>query len=218
MIPGGGEASSILNPFDPERIRLSTNYAAMVNGRSAGLIVSLWNKPPKTAWFRVHPTNEVDVLMLDLTERTPDELYYVDPAIRHHLLTEPTISPRLLVQVQTSTGSNAIWAVKLGGFSRNRGNAWTNTVIRAKELAKTRWIRLISDQEAKCYDPKISDEIRHEPRWPDVPFSAVLESALKDRDLATWDDPILVELRTGQARSRDLPPGDDPLPAGLPGR
>jgi hypothetical protein len=194
---------------------LGTNYEALVEGRSAGLIVTLWNKPPKTAWFRVHPTHEVDVLMLDLSDKKPDALYFVDPEIAHRLITEPTASPRLLVQVQTSLGANALWAIKLGGLANDRTNTWTSSVIKAKELAKTRWIRLKSDQANKCYDPLISDAIDSEPAWPDVPFPTILEIALRDCHLATLNDPTLVELLTGKPRPKEPLEGDNPLLAGL---
>ena len=106
----------------------------------------------------------------------------------------------------------------MGGFTNDRGNEWTNSVIRAKERAKTSWIRLKSNQEAKCYDPLISEAIDFDPEWPDVPFSTILEIALKDRHIVTLDDPILEELLKGKARPKGPPPGDNPLLAGLRGR
>jgi hypothetical protein len=208
----------IISPFDPALIRLGTDYAALVGGESAGLIVSLWNKPPKTAWFRVHPTNEVDVLMLDLSEKKPDLLYYVDPAIRPYLATDATASKRLLVQVQTSSGVNALWAIKLGGLATDRANEWTSSILRAKELGKTKWIRVQANQDARCYETTVSTGITVVPRWPDEPFARILEIVLKDRCLFSLDDPVIQELLTGAAGLEAPPPPAHPLLDGLKGR
>src|SRR5262245_25429013 len=62
VVPG----SPPLNPFDPEQIRLGTNYADALNVQPAQLVIPVWSRPPTVPWFRVHPVNEVDLLMLDL--------------------------------------------------------------------------------------------------------------------------------------------------------
>src|SRR5262245_59400603 len=78
LFPDAVEESPILNPFDPDRIRIGTNYGDLAAGRSADLTFPVWSRPPKAAWFRAHPQNEVDVYMLDLTSDDSDALYYLD--------------------------------------------------------------------------------------------------------------------------------------------
>jgi hypothetical protein len=41
--------SPIINPFDPDRIRIGTNYGDLAAGRSADLTFPVWARPPKAA-------------------------------------------------------------------------------------------------------------------------------------------------------------------------
>jgi hypothetical protein len=55
LFPDASEPSPIINPFDPDRIRIGTNYADLAAGRSANLTIPVWSRPPKASWFRAHP-------------------------------------------------------------------------------------------------------------------------------------------------------------------
>jgi hypothetical protein len=186
------------SPFDPERIRIGTNYAELVGAKSAELTFPVWSRPPKSAWFRAHPTNEVDILMLDLTAEDSDALYFLDKDLWPDLVHESTAGLRLLVQCQTRQGTDFLWAIKLKSPFDKRENAWTSSALQERILARTEWIRHRSNRELGAYDPVIATGIDAEPNWPKQTFTAILEKALKDRHITTLDHPVLVELLKGK--------------------
>jgi hypothetical protein len=194
----GPHGSPIINPFDPDRIRIGTDYAGLAAGRSADLTFPVWARPPKSAWFRAHPTNEVDVLMLDLTADDSDGLYYLDKSLWPKLALEPTVGLRLLVHCQTRQGTNFLWAIKLKNPFDKRENAWTTSALKERELARSRWVRHRSNRELGAYDPLVSDAIDVEPEWPGLAFAKILEIALKDRYIGSLDHEVLVGLLKGK--------------------
>jgi hypothetical protein len=197
-LPDEVEESPIINPFDPDRIRIGTDYGDLAAGRSADLTFPVWNRPPKAAWFRAHPTNEVDVLMLDLTADDSDGLYFLDKSLWPDLVHESTVGLRLLVHCQTRQGTDFLWAIKLKSPFDKRQNAWTASALKERELARSRWVRHRSNRELGAYDPLVSDLIDAEPEWPALTFTKILEIALKDRYINSLEHEILVELLKGK--------------------
>jgi hypothetical protein len=198
LFPDTSETSPIINPFDPDRIRIGTNYGDLAAIRSAELTFPVWTRPPKTAWFRTHPENEVAIFMLDLTADDSDGLYYLDQPLYPKLVHEPTVGLRLLVQCQTRQGTNFFWAIKLKGPFDKRENPWTTSALKERELARSKWVRHRSNREMGAYDPLVSDAIDAKADWPARPFAENLEIALKDRLISSLDHPLLVELLRGK--------------------
>jgi hypothetical protein len=188
----------VVNPFDPARIRIGTNYGDLVGTQAANLTFPVWARPPKASWFRVHPTNEVDILMLDLTETDSDALYYLDRSLYSQLILEPTVGIRLLVQCQTRQGTDFLWAIKLKGPFDKRENSWTTSALKERTLGRTKWIRHRSNREKQGYDPKVAVGIDAEPEWPTMSFEEILELALKDRYITSLDHEVLVALLKGE--------------------
>jgi hypothetical protein len=192
------ESSLIVNPFDPDRIRIGTNYGDLAAGRSADLTFPVWSRPPKSAWFRAHPTNEVDILMLDLTADDSDGLYYLDKSLYPKLIHEPTVGLRLLVHCQTRQGTDFLWAIKLKSPFDKRENSWTGSALKERDLARSKWVRHRSNREKQAYDPLVSEVIDAEPVWPTMEWKEIFKIALKDRYIDSIDHPILVELLKGK--------------------
>jgi hypothetical protein len=149
-------------------------------------------------WFRAHPKNEVDILMLDLTEGDSDALYYLDKSLWPKLVNESTVGLRLLVQCQTLQRTDFLWAIKLKSPFAKRENSWTASALKERELARSKWIRHRSKREKQAYDPWVSDTLDDEPKWPDLEWAKFLEIALKDRYIDSIENEILVELLKGK--------------------
>jgi hypothetical protein len=198
---GRARAGIIVNPFDPARIRIGVGYDELVATRVANPTFPVWNGPPKATWFMAHAEHEIDVYMLDRTDRDRDELYFVEKTIAEGLIAESTISPRLLVYCQTREGDDFLWAIKLKPPLDKRANSWTTSALQEKELARTRWVRHQSNRRKGCYEPLITDAIDAKPRWSELPWARILEIALKDRYIDSLDHEILVELRKGGKKS-----------------
>jgi hypothetical protein len=195
---GDADASPVVGMFNPDRIRIGTDYADLAGARSTDLTFPVWNRPPKAAWFRAHPSNEVDVLMLDLTADDSDGLYYLDKSLWPKLTLEPTVGLRLLVHCQTTQGTDFLWAIKLKGPFDKRENSWTTSALKERELARSKWVRHRSNREKQAYDPLDSDTLDAEPKWPDLTFERILEIALKDRYISSLDHEVLVGLLRGK--------------------
>ena len=184
-----------LNPFDPSRYRLSTNYAELI-GTAEHLLEIACRKPGKEAWFRTHPTHRMESMVLETggDGGGDREVFLVDPGLWPALALESVFGPRLLIQYQTRQGVNAIWPIKLPR-SGDKVNPWTRSAIQAATLAESRWVRLESDQVAGCYKARTADGIPDEPKWPDHDFGRLLELSFRDRIISGMDHPVLKRLR-----------------------
>jgi hypothetical protein len=153
-------------------------------------------RPSREAWFRVHPTNRLEVAVVEVgDEGSEREVFLVDRSLWSTLtLTESTFGPRLLVQYQTRQGVNALWAAKLPG-SGQKTNTWTRSALQAVESAKTRWVRLQPDMALGAYRVETATGIADDPQWPDYDFAKLLEIAFKGRVIESLDHPVLKRLR-----------------------
>jgi hypothetical protein len=182
------------NPFDPARYRLGTNYAEMIGAQEHLLEVPI-RKPGKEAFFRVHPTNRFDMVVLEIGEETGDsELFLVDQSLWPALRSEPTFGPCLMVQYQTRQGVNALWRIKLPGPDQKM-NPWTRSALQAVARAESEWVRLKSDRALGAYRAETATGITDEPQWPDYEFDKLLEIAFRDRLITSLDHPVLKRLR-----------------------
>jgi hypothetical protein len=189
-------SSTELNPFDPARYRLGTNYAELIGTQEHLLEVPV-RKPGKEAWFRVHPdpAHRLETAMIEVGEDGGDrEAFLVDPSLWPVLAVESVFGPRLLVHYQTRQGVNGLWPIKLPRAG-DKINPWTRSALQAVLLAEHQWVRLESDRALGAYTARTATGITDEPRWPDYPFSRLLELAFRDRRIASMDHAILRRLR-----------------------
>ena len=112
-------------------------------------------------------------VFVDKTERV--EVYLVPPSMRHALLGE--LKPVLLTLTITNFNSLLVWPVPLPD-EQGRRSAWHETARDAAERAKTKWIKMVSDQTMGAYRLYEAQDKLPDPIWPEKPFAEFLESRL----------------------------------------
>jgi hypothetical protein len=196
--PNGDHSETGPDPFDVSRCLIGTNYAGAVGVFKPLLEVPV-RRPPREAWFRVHPdpAYRSNAAVLEVGGEGIDrELFLVDPPLWPSLqLTESTFGTRLLVTYLTRQSVVGLWPLRLvepGG----RSNPWSRSALQAVELAQTRWVRLQADTALGAYRVDVATGIGDEPAWPpDYDFLRLLKIAFREHVIASPDHPVLRKLR-----------------------
>ena len=188
--PGDGTAP---DPFDPENLRLSQDFTAMVGVKKQLLTVPV-RKPAKEWFVRAHPDPAYRVQTAVIELKEDRETYLVDQSLWHELAAESTFSPRALFTAASRQSVVFIWPVRLPGQD-GKIDDWSRSALEAAELATKKWVRVQSNMALGAYDVYEALADIPEPDWPAVPFKELLRVAFKDRFIDALDHPVLRRLR-----------------------
>jgi hypothetical protein len=187
------EEESNLDPFDPERLRLSQDFASAVGVRK--LLTTVPVRKPSKEWFvRTHPdpAYRLETAVLELKEDR--EVYLVAPELREDLATEPTFSRRELVLAVNRQGIVFLWPLRLPNLD-GRLDEWSRSALDASVLAKEQWVRLSANMSLQAYDATVAPAQLAEPAWPDLPLKEILRIGFRDRMISDRNHPVLRRLR-----------------------
>ncbi|MEA3188529.1 MAG: hypothetical protein QOD99_2359 [Chthoniobacter sp.] len=148
-------------------------------------------KPPKGAFFRVHPEPEFR-LEVGVIEQGigGSETYLIAGELYEELVSEPTFSSRILVTAVTRNGTPFMWPLRA-----NADNSWTRSAHDAVQVAVEKWIRLRSNHEAGAYEVMAAINQTAAPTWPAMNFAKLVELAFRGRIIDSPDHPVLRALR-----------------------
>jgi hypothetical protein len=149
-------------------------------------------KPSPHAFVRVHPQHYFDTALLVVKLDGPDELYFVEPAVRPAITTQ--VNPTRLYLATTREADPFLWPIRLPG-SDGRSSGWWDTAHTAANLGRNFWIRLQANMAAGQYDVYRAMGDLPEPEWPDRSFHDLLELATKGRVIDSADHIVLRRLR-----------------------
>jgi hypothetical protein len=182
------------DPFDPARLRLSTDSAATLGVKKELLRIPT-ERPPNESYFRTHPSEAYRLVsgFIELKQGR-HELYLVDPSLWAGLATEKAFAPKLLVTTITRQGMLLLWPLRLPATD-GRFDDWGQAALEAAELAKSKWTRMTSNTAVGSYDVFTATGNLSEPEWPSLPFQELLRIAFKDRHIDRLDHPVLQRLR-----------------------
>ena len=188
-----GDKRESFDPFDPERLKLSQDFGAMVGVKKALLTVPV-RKPAKDWWVRTHPEEsyQIETAVIELKE--DQETYLGDPKLWPQLATESTLIPVLLTTTINRQGVLFLWFIRLPGPD-GRLNSWSRSALEAASLATVRWVRLQANMSLGGYEVFKTQAELPEPEWPEQSFRELLRIAFKDRLIENWDHPVLQRLR-----------------------
>lgn len=186
--------SSPSNPFSPEYLRLSQDFISEVGGKKILISVPI-RKPDPQVFIRVQPDESfcLETTLLELKEER--ETYLVDPGLRRDLSDE--IVPKALYTCITPQGTLFLWPIKLPSPD-GRLDSWNSSAHRVATLAKTQWIRVVSNRQLQGYDPFAAVNSFSEPEWPELDFPSILKLAFQDRMIQDPNHPVLKKLRGEQ--------------------
>ena len=181
----------ILDPFDPQALRLSQDFATTAVVKKILNAVPV-RKPGRQDFIRVHPSPDYRLTTAVIELREDREVFLVAPAVRDDLATE--IIPVTLFTGITPQGVLFIWSCKLPGAD-GKTNRWHESALDAAERAMTGWLRLVADMGLGAYQIYEAAGELPDPEWPDYSFRQILEVAFRDRLIESTDHPVVKRLR-----------------------
>jgi hypothetical protein len=181
------------NPFDVDQLRLAQTDPAAI-GVQELLVNVAYKKPPRDAFFRVHPSPEYSVTIGTLELSGRDEVYYVGPSLWGALSTEKTFGRRLVHTCVTAQGEPFLWGCRMPGLD-GKQPPWVTIPLEAAREAKTQWVRLFWDNDQRKHRILTAKNQRDEPQWPEKSLSDLLRLAFADMLILDMDHPVLKRLR-----------------------
>jgi hypothetical protein len=187
------EIVTVPNPFDPDALRLSQDFADGLGVKKALLTVPV-RKPDKTWYVRVHPSEDYRLQTAVIELKEERETYLVSPAVRQELAAESTFVPRVLFTAVNRQDVLFLWPIRIPGPD-GKLDDWSRSALEAAQLAQKNWVRVSSNHPLGAYDVCQATAKLPEPQWPDLPFRELLRVAFKDKFIDTLDHPVLKKLR-----------------------
>lgn len=174
-----------------EALKLSLE-AAGLSGAMEVLSRVPVRKPMRDEYFRIRPGDENCFTTVLYEDRGAQmrEYYFVAPAMIPVLRAYAQVSVATLMQFYTRQGVLGIFPLKLASDTTTQ-NGWNDTAMKAAQLAKTKWVRIQADMALSGYRIFVAEGELGDPKWPDTPFSELLDIAFKDRVIATEDHPVI---------------------------
>jgi hypothetical protein len=171
-------------------LRIDQSYSSEIVGVRKLLQTVPIRKPRNTDFVRVHPEHMLDCLGLEIKSKM--EHYFVLPALAP-ILTEFVEPTRLRLTV-TRQGTVFLWPIKLPKDD-GRTDRWRTSAAEAASLAETRWTRVSSDIHLGAYQPFVADDDLGDPKWPEEPWSTIVQVALRDSLIDSEQHPVVRDLQ-----------------------
>ena len=187
----GGNSQPDLNPFDPERLRLSQDFDSSVGVQKVLLTVPV-RKPDRQWFFRVRPGEEwrLPTAIIELKEER--ETYLVDPALRDALPGD--VSFKMIYTAINRQGVVFLWPVKLPDGMRKQ-DQWSRSAHEAAELAEGQWVRMAANMSLGAYEVfQASSDAIPDPEWPDKTLGELLEIAFKEKFIRSLGHEVVKQL------------------------
>jgi hypothetical protein len=88
-----------------------------------------------------------------------------------------------------------IWPLTLPLDGKSMGRSWHESALKAAEMAKDRWIRIVADKGLSGYRVHLAEGQIADPTWPQYSFGELLEIAFEGRIIRSADHPVIRDLR-----------------------
>jgi hypothetical protein len=187
-----GALSSTQEPdFDLDRLRLPQDFSSAIGAKKLLTTVPV-RKPHRQEFVRVHPEESWRIQSAVLELKEDRETYFVEQSLWADLGNE--IVPKILFTTITRQGVVFLWPIRLPG-SDGRLDAWNQSALMAAEHAMKHWIRLGADRSLGAYEVWQAPGQLDDPTWPELTFSELMQIAVRDRWIASYDHPVLRRLR-----------------------
>ena len=179
------------DPFDPEALRLSQDFAALANVKPVLATVPV-RKPGRQDYFRVHSAEDYRLTTALLELKDERETYLIAPDLRHELFGE--LVPVTIFTAINRQGVVFLWPCRLPDET-GRSNHWHDSALEAAERAKTKWTRIAADMSLGAYRIWEASGELPEPEWPEQSLHDLLKIAFKGHYIDTLDHGVVKRLR-----------------------
>jgi hypothetical protein len=181
---------SNVDPFDPANFVAAPEQEMIAATR---LLVSCKvGKPSSDVFVRAHknPSMQLEAYILKLESN--GEQYLLSPAAAESVL---DMAKRVIITVAIDRQMNPFLWLTYPVPADGRDNSYWQTGRVAKELARTKWIRMKSNQAAKVYDIFEARLKIPEPEWPEHSLTDYLKAGFGENFTITdTDDPVIRRL------------------------
>ena len=184
------------NPFDPARFAVAAATLATAQGHGDGSVVPQLTgisvrKPSKQEFIRTCVDVSITAPILEL--KMEREVYLVTPDVAQ--LLPGDVVPRDLLLTTTAQGSLFLWPMAHVDPEAKRRDEWGASARQAAALARTTWLRVVSDMSAGRYNVMTAKGLIGEPVWPDLQPAQLLELAFgRDRLIDSQSHPVVKRL------------------------
>jgi hypothetical protein len=195
--PVADRAEPEADPFDLDSLRLSQDFASAVGVKRLIVTVPVRKPTTKGAFVRSHPDPRFwfDTKLLEMDDGTDRDSYVVDRGLWEALEGEPLFASFKLVTCMSRPG-NVLYLMKIRlPGPDGRMSEWTRSALESVEVAKSRWVRIVSRMELGGYQPEPAGGNLPDPSWPDISFREIFKIAFHGKVIADRDHPVLQRLR-----------------------
>ena len=191
-----------INVFDFSAIRLAPDFEREAGVRKQLTTVRV-RKPRPQEWIRVHPDPEcraeVATLVYKENDDAEQETYLVHPSVAAEL-GDAEITYQTIYLAVNRQGVPFLWACRHPRENSRTGDLAATSRLEAAEAAMTRSVRV--QWRSPAFEISFRDDnfVEAEPKWPDKPFSELVQIAFDKPGLfiGSMDHPV-VKILQGRA-------------------
>ncbi len=180
-----------LDPFDPEALRISQDFAALANVKPILATVPV-RKPGRQDYFRVHSSEDYQLTTALLELKEERETYLIAPDLRHELFGE--LAPVKIFTAINRQGVVFLWPCRLPDET-GRINPWHESALEAAERAKAKWTRVAADMSLGAYRIWEASGDLPDPEWPEQSLRDLLKIGFKGHYIDAVDHAVVKRLR-----------------------
>ncbi len=175
--------------LDIEKLRLSQKFPEqqVIKRTTSNIDV---RKPSKQEFCRTHPNEQFWFTTSIIEFKEARETYLVAPEIREQLSNE-TVN-KVLIPTINRHGVLTLWPIKLP-TEDGKLDTWNKSALEAAILAKTKWIRTISNLQISAYEIHEATNILDEPTWP-LSLTEMLNIAFKNFYIDDMNHSVIMKL------------------------
>ena len=177
--------------LNPDKLRLNQNFSKLAEVKKELITIPV-RKPGRQDFIRVHPEESYYLATAVLELKEDRETYLVIPELWPDLSQE--IIPKALFTAISKQGVLTLWPVRLPGED-GKLDQWNTSALEIAELAKSKWVRVVSNMALGAYEPYVATGDFPDPEYPDITFEKILEIAFRDKFITTLDHPVIERLR-----------------------
>ena len=152
-------------------------------------------RPKKAEFVRTHPDSTMQLAATVYSDRDESEdVYFVTKEMRDKF-DEGHLKPVRLQLTISRRGVLFIWPLTLALDGKSLGRSWHESALKAADLAKERWLRIVADKALGGYRIHTAEGEIPDPIWPEFGFGELLEIAFEGRIIRSADHPVIRNLR-----------------------
>jgi hypothetical protein len=184
-------ASSVSDPFDLEKLRLSQDFVEAAGVKRLITTVPV-RKPNPQDFVRVHPAPEYRAPLAIIELKEEREVYLLPADLARELPGEFVMC--MLFTTINRQGVVHLWPCRLP-TPDGRVLEWHRSAMEAAHLAMTRWIRVKANMGLGAYEIWEAAASISDPTWPELPLQELLKIGFKERLITSFDHLVIKRLR-----------------------